>query len=202
MIDGGPPNKLLAIKKMLPAFSIHPEEIQLMVLTHGDFDHVGSAKAIKDLTGAKIAIHKADKINLEQGIFNWPPGTTSWGKASRFMFMPLVKNLKFSTAKVDIVLGDKEFPLHEFGIDGKILYTPGHTPGSVSVLLQTGEAFVGCLAHNLRFFRLRPGLPIYADDIEQVKQSWEFIIKQGAKLIYPAHGKPFSIDIIKKHLNN
>jgi glyoxylase-like metal-dependent hydrolase (beta-lactamase superfamily II) len=55
----------------------------------------------------------------------------------------LFKNLKFSTAKVDYVLGDKEFPLDEFGTDGKILYTPGHTPGSVSVLLQTGEAFVG-----------------------------------------------------------
>ena len=32
------------------------------------------------------------------------------------------------------------------------------------------------------------------------KLSWKSIIQQGAKTIYPAHGNPFSVDIIKKAL--
>ena len=48
----------------LDDFSLQHEIIRLIVLTHGDFDHVGSAKAIKAITGGKIAIHKADKKNM------------------------------------------------------------------------------------------------------------------------------------------
>jgi len=47
---------------------------------------------------------------------------------------------------MDITLGNGDYSLHEFGIPGSIIHTPGHSPGSVSVLLETGEAFVGDLA--------------------------------------------------------
>jgi glyoxylase-like metal-dependent hydrolase (beta-lactamase superfamily II) len=201
MIDGGPPDQVESFKKMLPQFSIRPEEIKLIILTHGDFDHIGSVKDIRELTGAKIAIHERDKINLEQGILNWPPGASAWGKVVRFMLMPFFKNSILPTIKTDFVLGEKEFPLNDFGIDGKILYTPGHTPGSVSVLLNTGEAFVGCLAHNNFPFRFRPGLPIFAENLEKVKESWKLIIEHGARMIYPAHGDPFPVEAIKKYLN-
>jgi glyoxylase-like metal-dependent hydrolase (beta-lactamase superfamily II) len=54
MVDGGVPNKLRAFKRKLSKLHIHPEEIKLIVLTHSHFDHSGSAKNIRDLTGAKI----------------------------------------------------------------------------------------------------------------------------------------------------
>ena len=72
--------------------------------------------------------------------------------------------------------------------------------GSVSVLLDTGDAFVGCMAQNSLPFCLRPQLPIYAQDIEKVKESWRVLIAEGAKTIYPGHGKSFSIDAIKEVL--
>lgn len=201
LIDGGPPDKGKAFTKILSNYSIHPQDIQLIVLTHGDFDHVGSSGDFKALTGAKIAIHEEDRRNLEESLFNWPPGTTRWGKTFRFMLAPLLsKKISFQAVKADIVLSENEFLLNDFGIEGKIIYTPGHTPGSVSVLLNTGEAFVGCLAHNNFPFKYRPGLPIFADDLEKVKKSWKILIGQGAKMIYPAHGNPFSIEKIKKYL--
>ena len=43
---------------------IHPNEVRLILLTHGDFDHVGSAKDLKALTGAKIAIHEHDRLSF------------------------------------------------------------------------------------------------------------------------------------------
>ena len=119
-----------------------------------------------------------------------------------FILYPIFKNVvpSIPAEKADIVLDENDYSLIDFGIPGKIVYTPGHTQGSVSVLLETGEAFVGCLAHNNLPFRLRLGLPIFAEDIEKVKESWKSIIQQGAKTIYPAHGDPFSVDIIKKAL--
>ena len=51
--------------------------------------------------------------------------------------------------------------------------------GSVSVLLETGDAFVGDLAMNEFPFSLSPGLPIVAENIEEVKASWNGCWTQG-----------------------
>jgi hydroxyacylglutathione hydrolase len=201
MVDSGPPGRGEEIKKFLDSIAVKSEELQLVILTHGDFDHTGSAGDIREITGAKIAIHKRDKSNLEEGRFNWPPGITPWGKFSHFLFAPFFKHKKFPSAKADITLTDEDSPLNEYGIDGKIIYTPGHTAGSVSVLLRDGEAFVGCLAHNNIPFRLSPGLPIYGEDLARIKESWKNLISQGARMIYPGHGHPFKVEEIKNYLN-
>jgi hypothetical protein len=36
--------------------------------------------------------------------------------------------------------------------------------------------------------------------VEQIKQSWKKIINEGAEIIYPAHGKPFPVELIKKYI--
>lgn len=201
MVDGGPPKMRATFLKRMKDVSVDPEEIQLIVLTHGHFDHVGSAKEIQEITGAKIAIHEKDSMDLEQGFSNWPKGVTTWGKISSSIFKPLLKNqMTFPTVKADIILDDNELLLNNYGIAGKILYTPGHTLGSVSILLDSGELFAGCLAHNRLPLTVRPTLPIYAENIDLVKESWRKVIDAGAKIVFPAHGKPFSVEIIKKFI--
>lgn len=201
MVDAGQPKQVRTFLKHFKQFSIQPEDIKLIILTHGDFDHVGSSKDLQKLTGAKLVIHEKDRKNLEEGIFNWPPGVTRWGKISHFLFSPLVqKILKFEQAKADIVLDSNAFLLNDFGIDGKVVHTPGHTQGSISVVLDSGDAFVGCMAHNRLPFTTRPSLPIYAEDISQLKKSWKILLDNNAKTIYPGHGKPFPIDKIRKYI--
>ncbi|MEN8139252.1 MAG: MBL fold metallo-hydrolase [Bacteroidota bacterium] len=201
IIDSGPPFAGKNFLKKLADYSIAPKEIKLIVLTHGDFDHAGCAKEMQEICGAKIAIHEKDRINLEEGIFNWPKGVTTWGKISRSLLLPLLKNnVNLKTVKADIVLDGREMSLEKYGIDGKIIYTPGHTIGSVSVLLDSGEAFVGCMAHSGFPFRLSPGLPIYAENIDLLKESWKLLIDRGGTMIYPAHGNPFPAEEIKKYI--
>jgi len=66
------------------------------------------------------------------------------------------------------------------------------------VLLDNGEAFVGDLAMNQFPLCLRPGPPIFADDLGLVRRSWELLLERGAGMIYPAHGKPFPADLLRQ----
>ena len=56
MIDGGPTNKLKTFQKLIKHLHINPNDIRLIVLTHGDFDHVGSAKDQEQLHGENFYV--------------------------------------------------------------------------------------------------------------------------------------------------
>ena len=198
MIDAGMPNKLQLFKKVLSKNKIDPTRIKLIVLTHSHFDHCGSASDIRDLTGAKIAIHESERECVEHDKVLIPKGVNFKGKITQ----PLIFTFKIPFPKFtpDIFLNNDPYPLSEFGIDGQIIHTPGHTIGSVSVILNSGEAFVGCMAHNGFPFRLKPGLPIYAQDIGAIKENWKVLIDRGTTFVYPGHGKPFPIEVIKNLL--
>ena len=201
MVDGGMPNKITAFKRKLGRLHIRPDAIKLIVLTHSHFDHAGSAKEIKDLTGAKIVIHEIERSYLEESGMIIPKGVNTYGKILQPLLFSIFRRLSFPRPKADILVNDKGLSLSEFGLEGSIVHTPGHTPGSLSVVLNSGEAFVGCMAHNNFPFRLNPGLPIFALDIEKVKESWKLLFAKGARTIFPGHGNPFPVEVMKRALS-
>jgi len=201
LVDGGPPNKLEVFKKELSRLGINPRGIKLIILTHSHVDHAGSAKEISELTGAKIAAHQTEGKYLENEAMLIPKGVNFNGKVTKPILFPILSRIKFPRFKPDILLSEEPMLLSEYGIDGSVIHTPGHTPGSLSVVLGSGEAFVGCMAHNGLPFRLKPGLPIYAQDIEEVKRSWKILLEMGVKMVYPGHGNPFPVEIMKKTLD-
>ena len=197
LIDGGDPNKVDNIKKGIAKAPIQPEEIKLIILTHGHWDHVGSARDIKQMTKAKILMHYKDMHFLADEKPTQPPGLNSWGRtvsALLTFISPMIHVPKF---EVDIMAEDKELSLAEYGIPGRIIPTPGHSWGSVSVLLDSGDVFVGDLAMNLFPLRLNPGLPIFGDDMTIVKNSWKKLLDRDVKTIYPAHGNSFPSQIMR-----
>lgn len=199
-VDAGAPNRGKQFAEGLKRANLAPHDVRLVVITHGHWDHIGSAKAIQDLTGAKIAMHHRDAAWFERFPKSLSPGVTPWGKAVHKMhglFMPLVT---VPPVDVDVVVGDEGLPLAGYGIPGTIHYTPGHTAGSISVLLDTGEAFVGDLAMNRFPLRLSPGLPIFAEDPGAVETSWKLLLANGARIVYPAHGRPFPAEVIQRAL--
>ncbi|MGB3715539.1 MAG: MBL fold metallo-hydrolase [Candidatus Promineifilaceae bacterium] len=198
LIDAGNSNQEKKFERVMDRLGVRPDEIQLILATHGHMDHIGSAAQIREITGAPIAIHQADRDWLETGTIEMPPGVSRWGRMMASMFRPALSFFRFQPVAADIVFGDDEFSLEEFGIPGKVFPTPGHSPGSVSVVLETNDAFVGDQAMNGLPFRLRPGLPILADDIQMVKASWRKILKMDLKNIYPGHGKPFPAEVMRK----
>ena len=202
MIDGGAPKRARVFLKAIERLSMKPEDIRLMIITHGHWDHIGSVRDVKESTGAKIAMHRREKDWLEKSLKPIPPGVTGWGRILVGMMAMLTPLVRIPATSVDIVLPDEGFSLSGYGIPGEVIHTPGHSPGSISVLLETGDVFVGDLAMNGFPLRRGPGLPIFAEDLEEVRRSWKLLLGRGAKTVYPAHGKPFSADIIRRTLSH
>ena len=199
LVDSGMPGEFNKFSNGLKDLNIDPKEIKAMVITHTHWDHIGCAKMIKDLTGAKVIVQKYEKEILLNGDPVIPPAVTLWGKILGALVKKMSKKFSIEPCEVDIVIGEEDYSLEEFGIKGKIVFTPGHSPGSISVLLDSGDAFVGDLAMNGLPLTIRPGLPIFAEDLDAVKNSWRKLINKGVKKIYPAHGKPFLVEkLIKK----
>ena len=92
--------------------------------------------------------------------------------------------------KPDILI-DEDMDLSKFGVDGKVIHTPGHTPGSVSIILPNGEFIVGDLVMRgmLRFWQ--PNYPLFADNMFQLKESIKLILRKKPTKIYCTHGGPF-----------
>jgi glyoxylase-like metal-dependent hydrolase (beta-lactamase superfamily II) len=102
------------------------EKLQLKTIinTHGHFDHVDANQALKDATGADIAIHSADAAMIHQ-----PSPEALFFTGGRL-----------NTSYADIILQEND--ILQFGkYRLKVLHTPGHTPGGISLLLE-GEPTV------------------------------------------------------------
>ena len=67
------------------------------------------------------------------------------------------------------------------GITGEIIHTNGHSEDSISLLLDSGEAFIGDLAPEIM-------LP---EDDQASKANWEVLKAEGVRKIYTAHAGEF-----------
>jgi glyoxylase-like metal-dependent hydrolase (beta-lactamase superfamily II) len=175
---------------------IRPEDVRLIVITHVHFDHVGNLKALRERCGCPVAIHANEAPLLSHGTVVFPPGTNLFGNVAASVGRGLAPLLKFSAVKPDIQIA-KELSLERFGISGKIIATPGHTIGSLSVLLPDGTACVGDLAANHFPGRLGPIFPPFADNVTALLESWDLVLNAGAKTICPGHGRPFPAEYLR-----
>jgi hydroxyacylglutathione hydrolase len=204
MVDAGPPNNLKKFRQKMEQLRIAPAQIKLILITHMHFDHMGSLPGISKLTGAESVMHHLDKELVEKGILIMPRGIGPWGKfltAFLWAIKPLAKRA-IGPVPVDQGLDDSPFSLEKYQISGKIMHTPGHTAGSISLVLESGEAFVGDLAMS-GFPRVSgPGPFVLGDDPEAMKRSWQLLLDEGARQIYPSHGKPFDAVVFEEYLKS
>ena len=97
----------------------------------------------------------------------------------------------------DIVWSD-EFDLKPYGVDGKIIYTPGHSLSDSCVILKEGRVILGDLMVEDRFTHGKPTIAYFGFDLDRRKansvllQSLQRISAYPAHHYYSGHGGPFS----------
>lgn len=206
LVDAGNPGKADRILERLAKRGVAPDDIHLILLTHGHVDHFGSAAALREWTGAPVAIHALDADAVRQGIHQPDSLQSTWRLIALLMRISALRALALSdrapTFEPDIVF-EGEFRLDEYSVAGRVIPTPGHTPGSVSVLLDSGEAIVGDMVVGDPLWLLRRlALPKFAWDPEQHWESVRRFLDLSPRIVYVGHGGPFETEdlagLIKK----
>ncbi|NLI93670.1 MAG: MBL fold metallo-hydrolase [Peptococcaceae bacterium] len=141
---------------------------ELIILTHGHHDHIGAVEKLRKELQIKVAVHKKDAEMLINPIKN---RSQFWGT-----------NITLSPAEIclednqKIVIGNMEI---------SVIHTPGHTPGSISLLTDQG-LFSGDTLFDGQVGKTDlPGGSI--DDLLSSIHNKLLVLKDDVK-VYPGHG--------------
>jgi glyoxylase-like metal-dependent hydrolase (beta-lactamase superfamily II) len=119
------------------------DDLRLILITHAHLDHYGSADAVRRATGAPIAAHRGDANTMARGETDLG-SVRGWGKVIEWS-MPIVERfLRPPSTQADVLVVDG-WRLDDYGLDAFIVHTPGHTPGSISLVVEGGLVFAGDL---------------------------------------------------------
>jgi len=168
---GGVTNSLMS--------AIHRHPVKSIILTHGHFDHIAGLGSIIAETGATVMIHRGDLPMLTNPYLNCS-----------------------ATFAGDIIFDIEPQPLTPAepvlfgGCSLRVLETPGHSPGGISLV---GDGVV--LAGDT-LFRLAVGrwdLP--GDDFNTLMASIrkQLLPLPGETVVYPGHGEPTTIAYEEHH---
>jgi glyoxylase-like metal-dependent hydrolase (beta-lactamase superfamily II) len=205
LVDAGWVGRYGKFKKALDRLGIGIDSIKYILLTHHHHDHAALIQNIRSDTNCRVIVHKEEVDYLRRGL-TFTDNTrqfNAWLKLLdkvtspfiRLSYMPVILNGN------DIIISDDDYDLYGLtGIRARVIHTPGHSKGSLSLLLESGTCFVGDVAMNtLKIFGQRQR-PVEAEDYNVVYQSWQKLIHYGAKTIYPSHGSSFVVDELVRTL--
>ena len=164
---------------------IKDKSVKLILLTHGHFDHVSSAKYLSDRLHVPIAMSEKDLRILGKGEESVLHGATALGKIFSLFSKPVLKKATYSAFTPDLLLTDGQ-DLSKYGVRARVVALPGHTQGSIGVLTKDKDFVVGDAMFNI----IRPTIARIFEDKETMLQSVEKIKKSPARTIYVGHGRP------------
>lgn len=179
IIDTGMPGNAAKILSQISKMGISMEKIKYLILTHSHIDHIGSVADLKKITGTKVAIHEkevpyltGEKKNKRKGLIG-------------LIFGILLNFIKNPNIDPDIILKDGDF------IGGlKVVSSPGHTEGSISLynaetVLFSGDAIITDKHTNIKGFN-----KLAASDIPEAVKTISEIKHLEFEVLLPGHGKP------------
>jgi hydroxyacylglutathione hydrolase len=185
LVDTGMTNARQQLEVALNHLCCQPGDLKLILLTHGDFDHTGNARYLRDKFHAPIAMHKDDAGMLENGDMFWNRKIKN-GLLKKLV--PLFARLGEKEQCTPDILLDDEASLVEYGLDAIAVNTPGHSTGSLCYLTSDGDLFCGDLFNNSRG---QPSLNSMMYDKPAGEASFTRLKALQIKMVYPGHGAPF-----------
>jgi glyoxylase-like metal-dependent hydrolase (beta-lactamase superfamily II) len=172
LVDAGMPGRGPAMLAELEELGLIP---RVIVLTHGDPDHIGAAGFLRERTGARVAASAAERDLLAGRMVDGTPFVR------RVLWRLLMARTPPPVVDDWLEPGDRVGSL-------EVMATPGHSPGHVSLRLGTtliaGDAFDSTADRA----RERPGMLTH--DREQARASLRMLAAAGLDAGVSGHGSP------------
>lgn len=162
LVDIGFPQTLAKLQHRLNSYDLQLKQIGYLLVTHYHPDHAGLAQELKN-AGLTLIV-------LEEQLAAIPQLGGYLKAEHNYQPIRLDDNRVISFAESRAFLAS-------IGIQGEIIATPGHSDDSVSLVLDSGAAFIGDLP------------PPYMDETNQdLQRSWAALQARNVRVIYPGHG--------------
>ena len=196
LIDTGPARSRTALLAALSSIGLGGEDLSLVLATHAHATSVGNAAFLQRMFHVPLAVHGADAPILASGLDRTVGITKPVGALVRWF-----GDSRFEAAPPDVVFGHT-LSLHVFGAEGTVVHTPGHTIGSATVVLPTGDAIIGDLLMGGwlggRLLPRRPTRHYLAEVPQRVARSLALLNRLGVQRLHPGTGDVLQMDEVRE----
>jgi glyoxylase-like metal-dependent hydrolase (beta-lactamase superfamily II) len=170
LVDVGLRRGFKRIKAGLAEIGAQPADVRRVVVTHAHRDHVGGLDRVIAGTGADVVAHEREAPYLRDG----RAARTTRGRRARIPTVVVAEQFLDGTA----------LPV---GGGLRVVHTPGHTPGHVSLLHEpSGVLITGDALFNVRGIRYSPGW--FCTDPELNRKSADVLGDLDFDLVAFMHG--------------
>lgn len=160
-------------------------DVKLILLTHGHVDHCQNADFLSRALDCPVGVGREDAPLLAEGRTRPVSGSGLWGRIYAGLSNRVIRLNGIPPHRPEVLL-EEGMDLAAYGVDGKIVALPGHTAGSVGVLLSTGELLAGDAMQSI----LGPAAAWCCEDRTAAAESVARIRRLRPVRTYFGHGKP------------
>jgi len=200
VVDTGLPRYWPQLEALLTSLGRSVADIEAVLLTHADPDHLGNAERIAAETGATVFIHHADIPAVTKQVWISPPRVPPWRPAVLSFIAHGIRNGLLSWQAVNSpsgIEGDGQL-----SVPGRptAIHTPGHTPGSVCYAFDDRDVlFVGDALLNKDPITGKAGCIVSTKGISadhaRAKASISGLERLNHRTVLFGHGEPSQLGI-------
>ncbi len=183
LIDAGVGYGIGRIEENIRTLGFEPAQIWHIVATHCHIDHIGGLAALKERYGSKIIAHELDRSGIE-GENNELTAASMYG-------------VDYRPVKIDMILNGEQEKLSLGDLEFNFLHTPGHTPGSICVYIDTkdGRVLFGQDIHG-------PFSPAWGSDLGQWRISMKKLIALQADILCEGHSGVYRGEKVNNYIKS